>query len=358
MAEMTMRDRILAVVRGEEMDRVPFVMYEGIMPRRTARAILGAGPDGGSRIGVMRWSRVHRVDTPHCRIDAEDYMVGDTHWRRNILHTPAGDLVEERAFEPTYSSSSIRKHYVEEAADYPALWAYLEDGVIREDYAQFHKDAADLGEDGTPLVAIERTPYQQLWVQWVGLGTLGYHIADYPDLVMRTVEILDRRAREIMEIAARSPAEFIDFPDNITAPAIGPRRFAEYCVPYYNALADMLAERGGVVFVHTDGDLRPLWGLLAASKVGGLDSLAPAPDNDTSVADAARLFPEKRLFVNFPSSQHLLPAEGVRAVADEILAAAGHTGRLQIQLSENVPPTTWRTSLPAIAEAVEAFGRP
>ena len=358
MPSMTMRDRILAVVRGEEMDRVPFVMYEGIMPVRTAQAILGRDAEGGSRIGVMRWCRVHQVDTPHCRIDAEDYMVGATHWRRNILHTPVGDLVEERAFEPTYSSSSIRKHYVQEPEDYPVLWAYLEDGVIRENYAQFHKDAADLGEDGTPLVAVERTPYQQLWVQWVGLDRLGFHFADHPDLVMHTVEILDRRERRIMEIAAASPAEFVDFPDNITAPAIGPRRFAEYCVPYYDALADLLAERGGVAFSHTDGDLKPLWGLLAKSRLGGLDSLSPAPDNDTSVADAARLFPGKRLFVNFPSSQHLLPAEGVRAVADEILAAAGHTGRLQIQISENVPPTTWRTSLPAIAAAVEAFGRP
>ncbi len=358
MSTMNMRDRILAVVRGTELDRVPFVMYEGIMPPKVAVAILGRDAAGGSRVGTMRWSRVHEVDTPHCRVDPEDYMVRDTHWRRNVLHTPAGDLVEERAFEPTYSSSSVRKHYVQEPEDYPALWAYLEDGEIRPDYDHFRQDVAELGEEGTPLVAVERTPYQQLWVQWVGLDRLGYHFADYPDLVAHTIEILDRRARRIMEIAAASPAEFIDFPDNITAPTIGPRRFAEYCVPYYDALADMMAERRGVVFVHMDGDLRPLWRLVAASKVGGLDSFAPAPDNDTTVAEAVSLFPEKRLFVNFPSSQHLLSAEGVRERAEEILAAAGHTGRLQIQLSENVPPGSWRTSLPAIAGAVEAFGRP
>jgi hypothetical protein len=89
-----------------------------------------------------------------------------------------------------------------------------------------------------------------------------------------------------------------------------------------------------------------------------LDSFAPAPDNDTTVAEAVALWPDMRLFINFPSSQHLLPAEGVRAQAEEILAAAGHTGRLQIQVSENVPHAVWRTSMPAIAEAIEAFGRP
>ena len=30
---MTMKERILAVVRGEPVDRVPFVMYEGMLPR-------------------------------------------------------------------------------------------------------------------------------------------------------------------------------------------------------------------------------------------------------------------------------------------------------------------------------------
>jgi hypothetical protein len=107
-----------------------------------------------------------------------------------------------------------------------------------------------------------------------------------------------------------------------------------------------------------DGDLKPLWEAISASKVGGLDSFAPAPDNDTTVAEAVALWPEKRLWVNFPSSVHLRPAEAVRAQAEEILAAAGHTGRLQIQISENVPYSVWRTSLPAIAEAIDAFGRP
>ena len=65
-----------------------------------------------------------------------------------------------------------------------------------------------------------------------------------------------------------------------------------------------------------------------------------------------------RLFVNFPSSVHLRTAEEVRAEAENILAAAGHTGRLQIQVSENVPYGVWRTSLPAIAEAIAAFGAP
>jgi len=161
-----------------------------------------------------------------------------------------------------------------------------------------------------------------------------------------------------MALAYASPAPFVDFPDNITAPAIGERRFRQYCVPLYDELAGMLSERSAYVFVHMDGDLKPLWQAIAESRVGGLDSFAPAPDNDTTVAQAVSLWPEKRLWVNFPSSVHLCAYDAVRAEAEAILEAAGHTGRLQIQISENVPHAVWRTSLRAIADAIDAFGQP
>ena len=353
MREMTMQERILAVVQRREMDRVPFVMYDELLPRDEVRALLGRG-----RIGLLRWSRVHRVETPHCRFETEEYMVGETRWHRITLHTPAGAIYEERAFETGYNSSAIRKHYVQEPEDYEALWAYLRDAVVLEDYDCYYRDLADLGDSGWPLVAVERTPYQQLWIQWVGLDNLAFHMADCPERVAQTVEILRQRARKIFEIAARSPAPFIDFPDNITAPTIGPERFREFCTPLYNELADLLAERGAPVFVHMDGDLKPLWQAIAESKVGGLDSFSPAPDNDTTVAEAVALWPEMRLFVNFPSSVHLRPYDQVRAEAEAILNAAGRTGRLQIQISENVPLYSWRTSFPAIADAVDAFGKP
>ena len=139
---------------------------------------------------------------PHCRFETRDYYVDGRKWQRNTIHTSAGSIYEERAFETVYHSSSIRKHYVQEPQDYEALWAYLNDAVILEDYDRYHRDQAELGDDGTPLVAVERTPYQQLWVQWVGLDRLGYHLADCPDRVEHTVELLRQRARLINELAA------------------------------------------------------------------------------------------------------------------------------------------------------------
>lgn len=349
MKPMTNRQRLLAIIEGRELDQVPVIMYDEMLPLDEVREQFG------DRIGRLRWSNVHKVETPHCRTELVEYYVGETRWERTTLYTPAGAVYQERAFEPVYNSGSFRKHYIETAQDYEVLWAYLDDAVILPDYERYHRDQALLGEDGLPLTAVERSPYQQLWIEWVGLDRLAYHFADWPERVHQTIELLKRRARVIFEIAYYSPAPMLDFPDNITAPAIGPKRFLQYNVPLYNELADMLAERGAPVFVHMDGNLKPLWKAIAESQVGGIDSLSPTPDNDTSVADAIRLWPKMRLFVNFPSSVHLRPYEEVRAEAERILEAGGRSGRLEIQFSENVPFEVWRTSFRAIVEAVEDF---
>ena len=349
---MTNRERILAVVQGRMPDRVPFVQYSGL-----------AAPNdevwqhvGRDAVGILRWSSVHALLYPHCKSESQDFETDGQRRRRTTIHTPGGSIFEERIFEPVYHSSSVCKHYVETPADLDVFIAYCQDAVVEPRLERYHQAAAELGDDGLPLITVERTPYQQLWVQWAGLDNLTYLMADCTDRVQLVMDLLAARARRIYEIASQSDAPFIDVPDNITAPTIGPRLFEQHCVPRYNELADMLGERP--VFVHMDGDLRPLWDAISASKVRGIDSLAPPPDNDTSVADAVAMWPETRLFVNFPSSVHLRPAEQVYEQAMELLTQGGHTGRLQIQISENVPRDRWRVSFPAIAKAVQDFGRP
>ena len=234
-----MRERMLAVILGQEHDRVPFAMYEIMLPKQEAFDLLGHG-----RIGIIRFCSIYRAEHPSCRFEHGLLMDGATKYQRTILHTPKGDLTELRVFEPTFDSSTARKHFIETRRDYELLWSYLEDSVILDNYDRYLQDCAELGEDGFPKAEIERTPWQQLWIEWVGLEALSMHLADWPEHVEHTIALLERRARQTFEIAYRSPAPFIVMVDNITAPAIGPARFRKYCVPLYDELGDMLAERG------------------------------------------------------------------------------------------------------------------
>jgi hypothetical protein len=351
---MTLRERILAVIQGREHDRVPFVQYDGLA---------GSNDEiwsviGRDKMGIIRWSSVHAMDHPHCRFESAPFERDGRRGQTTTLYTPAGQLCEERLFEPIHGSSHIIRHYVKRPQDYCVLSAFLRDTVVREDIAHFLRDQQELGDDGVPMVSVNRTPYQQLWTEWVHIENLCLHLVDCPERVEECTELMAGIERTIFEIVRKAPVPFVDFPDNITAPVIGERYFRRYCVPLYNELADMLAARAVPVFVHMDGSLRPLWKAIGETRIGGIDSLSPPPDNDTSVGQAAAMWPQMRLFVNFPSSVHLMEPVQIRRQAEEMLAEAGHTGRLEIQISENMPPGAWRNSFPQIVRAIEEFGKP
>ena len=168
--------------------------------------------------------------------------------------------------------------------------------------------------------------------------------------------------RRIFACMGEARGEFslalLDIPDNITAPIIGEANFRRYCLPLYKELVALARRPGTCVAVHADGDLRPLWRAIGESGINALDSFSPPPDNDTTAAEAVAQWPEMRLLVNFPSSVHLAEDRGVYAKAMEILQQAGHSRRLWIQISENVPKDAWRRSFPAIIRALRDFGTP
>ena len=356
--DRTMRERMLAIVRGEGVDRVPFCQYTNC-----------GGPDeevwsviGRENMGLLAWGQVHLLAPPADRVEKTRFERDGQQVQRTVLHTAEGDLTEESFVESVYGTSHIERHFVQTLADYRRLNAHLREVQVVETMGRFEQQMAELGDDGFPFVSLGRTPFQQLWIQWVSIENLCLHLADAPEVVEETMDVMRGLQLQAMEIARKAAkrygAPFVNFGDNITAPVIGEAYFRRYCVPMYDRMAEMLDGTGVPVAVHMDGDLKPLWAAIGESRVECLDSLSPPPDNDTRAADASELWSRMRLFVNFPSSVHLLEPDRIYARAMQILQEAGHTGRLWIQISENVPPGVWRTSYPEIVRATRDFGTP
>ena len=351
--QMTMRQRLAAAVRGEPHDRVPFAFYDGLLPREELRSLLGEG-----NIGEIRWCGCHRLEAPRCRFVEEKCFIDGREGIRTVLHTPRGKLSREALREPAYGTVTAHKHFVKDLADYDVLDAYLEDCAVSYTPDNYHTALAELGENGVALVPLTRSSWQQLWVEWVSIEDLSWHFAENEDRVMHTIALLERQQRAVFDCVAQIEALYVVFPDNVTAPMIGPGKFERFLLPMYRELSARMAEHGTPVFSHMDGDLKPLRDMIARSGLSGIDSFSPAPDNDTTVGEALERWPQMRLFMNFPSSVHLMDEESIRRHTREILAQGGDSGRIEIQISENVPHRVWRTSLPVIAEELEAFGTP
>ena len=313
-------------------------------------------------MGVIAWSRVHTYRSPQCRFEEQPFESNDRQALRVLLHTPRGVLTEERVFEPTYGTSSITKHYVVEPEDYQKLLAYLRDVKVERFLNEYLEYERLLGDSGIAMASTVRTPFQHLWVQWVSLEDLSWHMVECADLLAETVAELVRVMRDcfqvVCEVAKEIDLPYVNVGDNVGSPVVGDKLFRQYCLPYYDELADRLAVTGRdiPVSVHMDGNLKPLALAIADSKIRMIDSFSPKPDNDTSVAEALAQWPRIRVGANFPSSVHLAEPETIYRTAREMIQQSAKSGRLMIQISENVPKDVWRTSYPEIVRALKDFG--
>ena len=80
---MTMRERMLAVLQGRGHHRVPFAMYEIMLPPQEAFDLLGHG-----NIGLIRFCSIFRTETPNCRRESEVFFEGETKWSATSCTRP------------------------------------------------------------------------------------------------------------------------------------------------------------------------------------------------------------------------------------------------------------------------------
>jgi len=124
--DMTPRERIVATLHGQPVDRVPFTTYDGIpAPREQVVDLLGE-----EAIGFTRWSSAHRIEYPNCTIDSEDFEHDGEKLRRVTYDTPKGRLEEVCRFDPTYGSLWHVEFPIKEPADYDAYISMMEDAVL------------------------------------------------------------------------------------------------------------------------------------------------------------------------------------------------------------------------------------
>jgi len=356
MAEMTMRQRMLAVVRGEPHDRVPFVSYRGMAPTKEAWGLVGR-----NNLGILGWTGICSCRTPNCRREVEPFELNGRTAQRTIIHTPEGRLSE--VWVAAAVGLHVHEHFIKAPDDYKILLALLRDQHYTPNVDGWLAEWNEIGDDGLPHTSIARTAYQALWVEWVNPVDLAAHMTDEPALMEEVFAAMNADLAKAFaaarEVVRQAPVPYLVLPDNITAPMIGESNFRKYCMPMYLRLREMLDEIGSniPVAVHTDGDLRPLWKAFAESRVGWFDSMSPPPDNDTSVADALREWPGAGVGINFPSSVHLKSEREIYATTMEILDQGGRSNRLQIQISEDMPPGAWKKSFPQIVRAIDDFHR-
>ena len=134
---MNAHERIVAALRGEMPDRVPWTIYASLMPRGSLeRQLRNRG------LGLIVHQSVYSVDRPNVRLAERSVDEGGESITVRTYQTPVGELTEKRRTESGYNSSWAFEHFVKEPRDYEVLEYVIRDGAFRANYDPFLRATA------------------------------------------------------------------------------------------------------------------------------------------------------------------------------------------------------------------------
>lgn len=367
---MTDRGRILAILRGEMPDRIPWVPRLKLW--HTAHAHAGTLPqelrgttqrEAERRLGMgdaAREGRVYRVE--YRDLEVRTRREGDDEITEYV--TPHGVLRARRSLAPGHAAlgfAAIFSEYpLKTEADY-AAWAHVaEHTEYVPTYDEFRRYDAQVGEEGLPFVIGGDCAFHAWQIRLAGYEQAYLHLQDFPATVEGLIELMTAHERErLWPLLADSPAVWIQhgvhFDSMMTPPAI----FRQYIQPYYREFSARLHARGKYLAFHLDADARLLLDEVRAAGMDVADTFATAPLVRCTLAEARRAWGDRVVIWGGLPSTLLEDAVGEEEFEREMRAifrtvAPGRAFILGV--SDNIMPGARFDRLQRVREMVEAWG--
>jgi hypothetical protein len=334
-------------MRSEPVDRIPFTMYESKIPLCAAeRAMRNRGLCIVHRRGVFRTVR------PNVTTKQIAYHEDGKELVRTIHETPMGTLTS--LSEPAGFTSWRHEYLFKSPDDYASLLFYIQDERYEPAYEAFARAQEGLGEDAICRAAFGLEPMQAL----ISGGLIG--MQEYclqwmlnRDEVLKLYEALAANRRRIYEIVAKSPATHANYGGNVVPQIIGAIGFRDYYMDHYNEAAEVMHKHGKLIGTHLDADCGPIADLVAETALDYVEAFTPSPGTDMTLAQARAAWPDKVLWINYPSSVHLADDETVAKTAFDLVEENGSAEGLLMGITEDIPEHRWRDSCRAIMDGLD-----
>ena len=357
--KLTPRQRVMAALRGDVPDKTPFTVYSSFLRSRWgARNDDDAAADEAAErelrargLCLVERTASYKTHRPNvgCRVtpytdDRGRDMVRETY------STPHGDL--HYVYEPAGFTTWHHEWLFKTPDDYKALLFLIRDTVVEPDYDAVAGLADELGEDYVVRDQLPLEPLQNLISSnYMSTETFCIQWMENRDEVLKLYDAFADLARRIYPIVARGPLEFCNYGGNVVPRIIGPHVFRDYYVPHYNEAAEVLHSAGKLIGTHLDADNTTIMDLVAQTRLDYIEAYDPGVG--PSVAEARRAWPEKALWINYPSSWHLRSERGVYEGARQLIHEAGGGSGFLIGITEDLPPQRWRGNFRAIMDAID-----
>lgn len=336
---------------------MPLTIYTGSGEGRFVKLIWDGEYERKLRnkgLGLVYRTSVFDVVNDDLEVIRKKYIQDGNKYIKTTWHCSKGEISKISQFESGYGSKYVRQNFIQKDEDYRIITHIIKNNKIIPRYEHLRVLQRNLGQDGIVMVRTNKTAYNQIIYELSNLEKFCVDLHEENAGLMTLLNTLREYDKKMMKTIANSPAELVQIPDNITSPMIGDERFKSFCSPFYNWAWDLLRSENKLLCVHMDGQLSNIADEIKKSQLPIIEGFTPPPDGDFSLREARDAWPNKALWINFPSSVHLQNSEKIKNRTEELIENSPDNGFL-FGITENVPEKDWFRSLSAILDVLNSY---
>ncbi len=361
---MTGRERILAALRFQPTDRVPWAprwdlwfnaaIRDGRLPERYR---------GWSQYDVARdlgmslkgyGMRPFSEERPE--IVARVSRKGQEILRE--YDTPYGTLTQMERVTPELEGAGVRgrvmKEFVTTADDYDRALYFAEKTRIVPRHEEVAAELARIGEDGVLLVFLRHAPAHLVMREFTGYEGFYYQLQDHLDKLEQLIAALDEQQRAVDQVAVDTPARVVEYDGNYDGGLTPPPIYRRYFLPAHQRLVKAAHAAGKLVATHVDGRNDGLLHLIRESGFDIGEAFTPPPMTNLGIKDSRAVWGDALAIWGGLAATVFTPqfseAE-FEAHVHQALEESGGRG-LVLGTGDNVPTDGLLTRIRRVAELV------
>lgn len=359
-AEMTPKERWLAAMALQPVDRLPFwpkldaayTLHREAPFRGLSLAQLHEWVGSDQHEGVGSALREVRTSTGV----AETRTAGE---RRTVFRTPYGELLRVDRFDPISQSWHPMCFPVRTVADLKAMAAWYADcrpELDREALQQARQRHREIGAAALVTTGLGQSPLMH-WVEWLaGIENAHYLLHDHRDEVLALFTEMHRVLLRRAEILAEHhPADAFYMVENTSTTLISAEQYRTVNLPQVMSYARVMRVAGRHLLLHMCGHLKAILPDLAGLPCSGFEAFTAPALGDTTLLDGRSTCPDKCLIGGTQAPDWVQPADVIIAALQRSLDELPHHRGIVVTSAGVMPPRCPPEVIGAVRDWVVAY---
>ncbi len=401
---MNERERMLACLRGEPTDQLPWAprmdlwsiaqQARGTMPERfkglnTAQIAdeLGVGChavradwtiipqlDRDPRDFMWRafgfetcWDFPFKLEINSLKVDFK-YEAGEgtgKYW--TTIHTPAGPLETYMEYENSMAKNGItapevKKYPLPDPTNWEAVAQVYDAFEVVPTPENYRAFKARIGDRGLALAQgpNSASPMHSILHMLTPMETFFYAYMDVPEELHKLAERITPFFDRILDVMCECDAEVVWWGANYDQSTTWPPFFAKEIVPYVRMVGDRLRAAGKYMASHCDGENDKLLEYMPTARFDIAESVPTEPMVKRTLKELREGFGEPTtVWGGLPATAFMpgpMSDDSFEAHMDRVFGELGSGKRVILGVSDNVPVDCTIERLDRVTERVKAFG--